>query len=211
MNWAEHGTIGSPFLAPEHTVVDASVGKCQTRPYSRPEPNHRLASAKSFVYPMAIATDGTPVSIRSVPSQPDSMDHTGCLFDPDRQLVFVTALRKDKRLLFGYLIRRADYPWLQEWMNYPKNLNLARGLEFGTQPFDVSRRETVEMGNLFGVPAFRWLPAKSKVSTRFLMFLARVPEGFSRVDDVRQEGGKLKIEDRGRGLRVEMDASLPLQ
>lgn len=212
MNWAEHGTIGSPFLTPKHTVVDASVGRCQTRPHSgRGNATHRLASAKEFVYPMAAGIDGSPVSIRAVPDQPDSMDHTGCLFDPDRKFVFVTALRKDKRLLFGYLLRRADYPWLQEWMNYPKNLNLARGLEFGTQPFDVSRRETVDMGNLFGVPGFKWLPAKGKVNTRFLMFYTRVPDGFAQVDDVTHEGGRLIIEDRKNRLKVELAASLPLQ
>ncbi len=211
MNWAEHGTIGSPFLTPVHTVVDASVGRCLTRPHERPVDNHRLASAKEFVYPMAAAIDGNQVSIRTVPEQPNSMDHTGCLFDPDRELVYVTALRKDKRVLFGYLIRRADYPWLQEWMNYPKNLNLARGLEFGTQPFDVSRRATVEMGKLFGVPAFRWLPAKGKVRTRFLMFYTRVPEGFAQVDDVRLGGRQLIIEDRKNQLKVELAASLPLQ
>ena len=138
------------------------------------------------------------------------MDHTGCLLDPSRSLAFITALRTDKRLLFGYVVRREEYPWLQEWMNYPKNGNLARGLEFGTQPFDVSHRDTVDMGKLFGVPAFRWLPAKGKIGTRFLMFLTQVPEGFAQVDDVRHEGGRLVIEDRKAGKRVELAASLPL-
>lgn len=209
-NWAEHGTIGAPFLSPEKTVVDASVGRCETRPHNNMPRNRRLASEKEFIYPMAPLANGQLVNLRAVPAQPDSMDHSGCLLDPSRRLAFVTALRTDKRLLFGYLIRREEYPWLQEWMNYPKNLNLSRGLEFGTQPFDVSRRQTVEMGKLFGVPAFRWLPAKSKIGSRFLMFYTRVPDGFSQVDDVRQEGGRLIIEDKKSGKRVELAASLPL-
>jgi hypothetical protein len=102
---------------------------------------------------------------------------------------------------------RADYPWLQQWMNLPTGGNYAWGLEFGTQPFDVSRRQTLEMGSLFGVPAFRVLPAKDKLATRFLMFLARVPEGFTKVDDVRQESGKLVLEDRTAGKRVELKSS----
>jgi len=138
------------------------------------------------------------------------MDHIGCLMDTSRRLVFVTALRTDKRLLVGYLWRREESPWLQEWMNYPSNLALARGLEFGTQPYGVSRRQTVEMGNLFGAPAFRWLPAKSKIGTRFAMFLTRVPEGFLKVDDVRHEGGKIIIEDKKANKRVELAATLPL-
>jgi hypothetical protein len=210
INWAEHGTIGTPFLLPEKTVVDASVGRCQTRPHAKQPANRTLAPGVEFTYPEAPLIDSGKRNIRAVPGKPDSMDHTGCLLDPSRRLVFVTALRTDKKLLFGYLIRREEYPWLQEWMNYPPSLALARGLEFGTQPFDVSRRQTVEMGNLFGVPAFRWLPAKSKIGSRFLMFYTQVPDGFSRVDDVRQENGKLIIEDRRSGKKVELAASLPL-
>jgi hypothetical protein len=210
INWAEHGTIGSPFLTPEKTVVDASVGRCQSRPHTKQPPNRTLASGVDFTYPEAPLLDGGKRNLRAVPAGPNSMDHTGCLLDPSRRLAFVTALRVDKRLLFGYLVRREEYPWLQEWMNYPPNGALARGLEFGTQPFDVSRRQTVEMGTLFGVPAFRWLPARSKIGSRFLMFYTAVPEGFARVDDVRLENGRLVIEDRGAGKRVELKASLPL-
>ena len=87
---------------------------------------------------------------------------------------------------------------------------MARGLEFGTQPFDVSHRDTVEMGKLFGQAAFRWLPAKSKISSRFMMFYTRVPEGFTKVDDVRHEDGSLIIEDKTSGKTIRLAASLTL-
>jgi hypothetical protein len=209
INWAEHGTIGYPFLAPEKTVVDASVGRCQTRP-AESQKQHRLPSQQEFKYPMAPLLAGGMTDLRSVPAQPDSMDHTGCLFDPSRRLAFVTAINLEHKMMIGYLVRREEYPWLQEWMNYPANLTLARGLEFGTQPFDVSRRETVEMGNLFGQPAFRWLPAKSKISSRYMMFYTRVPDGFRKVDDVRHENGSLVIEDKAAGKTIRLAASLTL-
>jgi len=210
INWAEHATIGYPFLAPGKTVVDASVAKCQTRPYETPPGKHRLPSAQTFGYPVAPLRAGGTVDLRGIPDPPDSMDHTGCTFDPARRLGFVTAINLEKRLMLGYLLRREEYPWLQEWMNYSSNMALARGLEFGTQPFDVSRRETVELGKLFDTPAFRWLPAKSKIGTRFLMFFTRVPAGFTQVDDVRQEGGQLIITDKKSGQTVRLAASLPL-
>ena len=209
INWAEHATIGYPFLTPEKTVVDASVGRCQTRSNTGAKP-HRLASEKEFQYPSAPLLDGGLTNLRTVPAQPDSMDHTGCLFDPSRRLAFVTAINLEKRLMIGYVVRREEYPWLQEWMNYPANMGLARGLEFGTQPFDVSRRETVEMGNLFGQSAFRWLPAKAKIGSRYLIFYTRVPEGFSKVDDVRHENGSLIIEDKAAGKTIRLAASLTL-
>src|SRR5260370_36529412 len=114
---------------------------------------------------------------------------------------FVTALHLDKHLLFGYVFPREDYPWLMSWMNYTGDGKAARGMEFSTQPFDISHQETVAMSPLFGTPTFRLLPAKAKVETRFLMVYARVPEGFTRIDDVVVEAGKITIVDRsGVGL-----------
>lgn len=210
VNWAEHATIGYPFLKPEVTVVDASVGRCQTRPYESERPQYRLANEKEFTYPNAPLEKGGTTNLRTVPAQPNSMDHTGCLLDPSRRLAFVTAINLEKRLMLGYVFRREEYPWLQEWMNYPQDLALARGLEFGTQPFDVPRQQTVELGKLFGVPAFRWLPAKSKIASRFLMFYARVPAGFAQVDDVRLEAAQLIVEDRKSGKKITLAATLPL-
>ena len=207
INWAEHGTIGAPFLSPEVTVVDASVGRCETRPRESPRDIHRLASAKEFHYPEAPGAKGGLLNLRTVPASPNSMDHTGCAFDPARQHVFVTALRKDTGLLLGYLLRREEYPWLQEWMNYPSNGMLSRGLEFGTQPYDQPRRVMVDLGKMFGVPAFRWLPAKSAIGTKFLMFYTKVPAGFEQVSDVRLEGGQIIVEDKKGNKRVALKTS----
>jgi hypothetical protein len=63
------------------------------------------------------------------------------------------------------------------------------------QPYDATKAELVALSPMFGEPTFRWLPAKSTLTTRFLMFAARVPPGFDRVTDVRLENGKLVIEN----------------
>lgn len=208
INWAEHATIGAPFLAPGKTVVDASVGQCQNRPHQMQPPNRTLVSGRDFNYPMAPKIDGSMRDVRLVPDPPNSMDHTGCTVDPKRRLGFVTALNMESKMMLGYVFRREEYPWLQEWLNFPPSGALSRGLEFGTQPYDVSRRTAVTMGSLFGVPAYRWLPAKSKIGTRFLMFWTRVPEGMTKVDDVVVENGKLVV--TGGGRRIELAASLGL-
>lgn len=209
--WAEHATIGAPFLEPVKTVVDMSARRGKTRshePKPGPLPN-RLSSFRDFTWPMAPTVEGGLVDLRAAPANPNSLDHTACLMDPERNLVFVTALRTDKRLLLGYLFKRDEYPWLQTWEYYPADLKMARGLEFGTQPFDVPRREVIQTGWLFETPVYRWLPAKSKIRTSFILFYTRTPEGFTRVDDVRLEQNQVVIEDRSAGRRVGLDASLP--
>ena len=62
------------------------------------------------------------------------------------------------------------------------------------------------MGPMFGTPTLRWLPARSTIETRYLMFYTRVPTEFIRIDDVRLENGALTILDRS-GKSVTLPAS----
>ena len=209
-SWAEHATIGVPFLTPEKTTVNTSAGRCQVRPAGAAPPR-TIQPGAEFKYPLAPRIDGTGNrDVTFVPAPPNSQDHTACTVDPARERGWVTALRTDKRLLIGYVWRRDQFPWIQQWMNFPSTGDLAWGLEFGTQPYDLSRRTVTEMGSLLGVPSFRMLPAKSKVPGRFLMFFTRVPEGFNRVDDVVFEGGRIVVEDKTAGKKLELKTSATL-
>jgi len=40
-------------------------------------------------------------------------------------------------------------------------------MEFGASPFPENRRAMLARGSLFGVPAYRWIPAKSKVQVSY--------------------------------------------
>lgn len=210
--WAEHATIGSPFLAPEITVVDLSAGVSETRPYAPEQASRRrLMPGKLFTWPWAPSRSGELINLRAAPSNPDSVDHTTTLLDPNRPQAWVTALNLQKRLLLGYVFRRAEFPWLQTWENYPPTLKMARGIEFSTQPYDEPRRLAIGKGTYLGVPTYRWLPAKSTISADFLMFYTRVPDGFRRVDDVRWMQGELWITDSHAGLVVRLKASRGLE
>ena len=150
------------------------------------------------------------VDVRASPPKSDTIDHTTCLLDPSRKLVFVTALNPSKGLILGYVFRREDFPWVQSWENYPADMRMARGLEFATQPYDVPRRQTVETHRMFDTPTYRWLPAKSKIESGYLLFYARAPQGFRKVNDVRLEGFKLVIEDHQAKQQITLKASRPI-
>jgi len=210
MSWGEHATIGWPFLEPGKTVVDLSAVRAQTRPYTaRPGSlPRRLPPGQDFVWPNAPGVDGKAVDLRVAPLQFHSIDHTTQLMDPSQPIGWATAIHTDKRLMIGWVFRREEFPWLQNWENYPPDIKkAARGVEFSTQPYDVPRREAVDQGRLFGTPTFRWLPAKSKVSATFLMFWVRVPEKFLRVDDIHFEGNTLVVSDRTAQLSVSIPMS----
>lgn len=212
VNWAEHLTIASPFLEPESLVVDLPAARARTRthPQTKERLPRRLASDREFTWPNAPLIAGGTTDVRSAPPDSGTIDHLTTLIDPSRRLGWVTALNKTRRALLGYIFRREEYPWLQDWESYETNTRMNRGLEFSTQPFDVPRREVIDLRSMFDAPVYRWLPAKSKITTRFLLFWVKTPEGMTKVDDVRIENGRIVVEDRAAQKRIEMPASRSL-
>jgi hypothetical protein len=52
-------------------------------------------------------------------------------------------------------------------------------MEFGVSPIPESRRAMIDRGSLFGVPAYRWLPAKGRLTAEYgamTQSAAEVPE-----------------------------------
>lgn len=209
VSWAEHATIGPPFLEKGKVVVDMPATNCRVRPYKPGPIAGHLVYDKDFKWPMAPATDGGQVDIRLIPADHNWLDLASCQMDPARRLAFVSALHLEKHLVYGYVFRRADYPWLMSWMNFTGDNRAARGMEFSSQPFDISHRDTVAMSPLFGTPTYRWLPAKGRIETRFLIFYTRVPDDFTGIDNVTLEDGKLTIIDRS-SKRIVLKASKDL-
>ena len=209
--WGEHATVSAPFLEPGKVAVDMPAFKSKTKAYqTQPNQTRQLRSFVDFTWPMAPTVDGQMFDVRSAPMKPNTLDHTTTLLDPSRRLVFVTALHLDKRLLVGWVFRREEFPWVQTWLSNPGSNRMTRGLEFSTQPFDLTRADVLKNGPLFDSPVLRILPAKSTISSSFLMFYTSVPDGFLKVDDVQLSGGKLVIEDRANKKTIALAASRSL-
>ncbi|MEZ5363279.1 MAG: hypothetical protein R2748_13285 [Bryobacterales bacterium] len=211
--WAEHATIGSPFLEPGVTVVDMSANKALVRPRDKPVRGrtHRLVGSEEFEWPMAPLQSGGKVDLRAAPVDHDSLDHTGHLMTKGGPYAWVTAVHPKRGLVLGYLFKTSEYPWLQTWENYPAQGMMARGLEFGTQAFDLPRRQVITENRLFGELLYRWLPAMSKIETTYLMFWSPTPEGFSGVSSVELSGGKLTLQDDRSGKTLTLPTRQTLE
>ncbi|MGB8013794.1 MAG: hypothetical protein WCF68_19435 [Terriglobales bacterium] len=194
VSWAEHATIGASFLERGKTVVDMPAAYARTRDYQRGEPGHRLAPFREFTWPFAPRINGALVDLRAAGHQA-SGDHTTCLMPRDRCHAFITFLHPEKQKMLGYVFRPNEFPWVQNWEYYPANGQLARGLEFSTQPYDAPRREAIQTNSMFGTLTYRWLPAKSTIASKFLMFWTGTPTGFTKIDDVRIENGVITVSD----------------
>jgi hypothetical protein len=96
------------------------------------------------------------------------------LIDPARENAFFVAWSPVSRVAVGYVWRRTDFPWLGIWEeNYSRTSppwsgrTLTRGMEFGASPVAETRRQMIERGSLFGQPAFRWIPARTRVEVHY--------------------------------------------
>lgn len=209
ISWAEHATIGAPFLEPEVTVVDVSSKRATTRPYPASDaPTRRFASGKAFTWPNIPAQHGGTIDGRPTPQMPPSSeDMITVVLGSQHNYAFMTMVNRRRHALFGYLVRPSDYPWMQDWEYYSNAKTVARGLEFSTQPYGMPRRQVVEMHDLLNTPTFRWLSAKSKLETRFIMFYTQTPDGFGRVSDIDLKNGKLIVVDRESNQTIEVGAA----
>ncbi len=192
--WAEHATIGSPFLERGVTAVDQSGSQSRTRPYQPAQKGRRtLASGQDFTWPLAPLSAGGTFDLRTAPQFGASLDHSTTRQETSKPQAWVTAVNPKLGKLIGWIWRPSDFPWLQNWQNYPESGVLARGFEFSTQPWDVPRREAVALNPMMGNSTFRWLPAKSAVETSFALFYTEAPASLTRVTSVEPAGGRITV------------------
>jgi hypothetical protein len=188
VGWTQHVTIGPPFLERGVTTLRASATRSKVFDGGFGSHDYLVPGA-DFEWPLAPRTAGGHADLRSCPTLPSSSAYTAHLMDPARDEAFFAAFSPSASLAFGYVWRRADFPWLGIWeenhsrTETPWNgRTLARGLEFGVSPMPETRRRMIERGPLFDTPTFRWIPARQRVDVEYRAVLRpadRVPESVS--------------------------------
>ena len=151
-----------------------------------------LASQREFRWPLAPETTGGMVNLSRLFSREGRGFVAGVLVDTQRELGFVAALNARERLLLAYCFPRRDFPWITVWEENRaiaaapwKRRIQARGLEFGTTPLPVPRRENhLAGGPLFGVPTVACVPARGARVVRYAAFLSPLPVNFTNLSDI---------------------------
>jgi hypothetical protein len=183
--WTQHVTLGPPFL--EKGVTQFRSSATRSKVFESDFGSHDyLAVGAEFDWPLAPHRAGGSVDLRVLNGEPASNAFTTHLMDPERENAFFVAFAPAARLAFAYAWKQADFPWMGIWeenhsrTHAPWNgRTLARGMEFGVSPMPETRRRMIERGSLFGAPAYRWLPAKSRIAAEYRALTARadtIPE-----------------------------------
>jgi hypothetical protein len=185
IGWTQHVTLGPPFLEKGVTQFRASATRSKVLE-SEFGVADTLCGAAEFDWPSAPRRDGGIEDLRVFTSAASSSAFTTHLMDPTRENAYFAAFAPAARLVFGYVWKQADFPWMGIWEeNYSRThapwngKTLTRGMEFGVSPMPESRRAMVDRGKLFGVPAYRWLPAKARLEVEYCALMSHadaIPE-----------------------------------
>jgi hypothetical protein len=212
-HWTQHVTLGLPFLSSGEAVVTIPGTKGLTYPHGYDEGKALLASNRVFRWPMAPLANGGTVDLRHPFSHKGLGFVVGILLDRRKEIGFIAAMNRNLGLLIAYCFKRSDFPWVAIW---EENLAVAappwklrtcaRGLEFGTTPLPVSRREAFVSGRRFGEPTLTCVPALGRKRVNYLALLARIPDGFGDVKDIDLVRDQVLIYGRARKKPVVMRA-----
>lgn len=181
--WTQHVTLGPPFLERGQTRFEVTATRSKVLEGDSGKDGY-LPSGAEFDWPHAPLVAGGTEDLRVFTSRPASAGFTTHLMDPGKDTASFTAWSPSSKLLFGYEWDRADFPWLGIWeenhsrTNPPWNgVSLTRGMEFGVSPFPETRRQMIMRGSLFGVPGYRWLPARSIARVEYRAFIGTSSDG----------------------------------
>jgi hypothetical protein len=171
--WTQHVTLGPPFL--EKGVTEFRAPATRSKVFEAPFGAHDyLAPGVEFDWPMAPRADGGTADLRVFTSARSSSAFTTHLMDALRADAYFAVFNPRFHLVFGYVWKQADFPWLGIWEeNLSRSLPpwngraITRGMEFGVSPIPETRRQMIDRGRLFGVPVYRWLPAKGQYDVEY--------------------------------------------
>lgn len=178
VGWTQHVTLGPPFL--ENGITQFRAPGARSKVYEGEFAGDKglHQAGVEFDWPLVPLKSGKTGDLRVFTSAPVSGGYTATLMDPAREQAFFLAWSPKSRVLFGYVWRQADFPWLGRWEENRSRAGLpwngrtvALGMEFGVSPMPENRRQMVARGRLFGAPGFRWIPAKSKVAVEYCAFI----------------------------------------
>jgi hypothetical protein len=212
-HWTQHVTLSPPFLGHDTSRIEISATRGKTHPGGYGG-NELLASGRDFHWPFAPARSGRNIDLRRPFTQPGLGFLVSVLLNPRREVEYISAFNEPHRLLLGYCFRRADFPWVAIWEENQARSAApwngacqTRGLEFGSTPSPVTRREAFAVSPQFDTPTFSVVPAKGKVTASYITFLAQVPQQFAGVRDIQVGKNEILIQGSGRRSSLHLPAS----
>lgn len=171
--WTQHVTLSPPFLDPLTTQFRASMTRSIV---TEADPGFamNLTPGAEFTWPFAPCNQGGTANLRRMRQTLPASGYTAHVADPQQQHAHFIAYTPQYKLAFGYIWKRADFPWLGIWEENCSRqaspwdgITITRGMEFGVSPFPESRRAMIERSHLLDTPTYQWLPALGRLEAEY--------------------------------------------
>lgn len=188
-NIVQHPTIASPFLDAE-TLINCNARK------GFDQAKYKQAISDVIEWPNAKGEAGKLISL----SNPDFNYSSVYSFvvDQSSEYGWIIAFSEKYQLMFGYLWKRSDYPWIHLWQHYEDNKIRYRGMEFGTAGIHQPFNEILETATtLFGEKTYAYIDAGESISKKYGSFIHPIPERFTGVENVYLVENNLIIKTSG--------------
>jgi hypothetical protein len=175
--WTQHVTLGPPFLEGGSTQFRLPGTRSKVFEEKFGDASYMEAGAE-FDWPFVPRIGGGASDLRVFNDAAVSEGFTTHLMDSSRERAFFFAWSPRTKVLFGYIWKQSDFPWLGIWEeNHSRTTppwggrTVTRGMEFGASPMPETRRQMIDRGKLFGAPGYRWIPARASVRVEYSAFI----------------------------------------
>jgi hypothetical protein len=188
-NIVQHPTLAAPFLDAS-TVIDSNAATGFDQAF------YQQASERKLQWPWVKNPEGNSYDLRNPTCDYNSV--YSFVVDPQSQYGWIAAFSPNHRLVFGYIWRRRDYPWIHFWQHWDAGGIQYRGIEFGTAGIHQPFQEIVfSATRLFGEKTVGYIDAGESVTKKYFSFIYSVKGDFAGIADIDiDEGGlRLKLKD----------------
>jgi hypothetical protein len=175
--WTQHVTLGPPFL--QNGKTRFTLQPLKSRTFENPFGASSLQPATDFSWPQAPLENGGFADLSTYTQEKSSSKFTTHLLAGEK--ASFTALDPFSGIEFGYRWNSADFPWLGIWEENRSRKDppwngetVTCGFEFGVSPFPETRRQMIDRATLFGVPAYRWIPAGQRIAVEYSAFFTNL-------------------------------------
>ncbi len=187
-NMVQHPTLAMPFLD-ETTIIDcnASTGFDQA--------SYKEINSNTIHWPFAKDSNQNEIDLRKSLSPYNAV--FSFVIKKDAEHGWITAFSSKHNLLFGYIWKRSDYPWVHLWQHYTNGIIQYRGIEFGTagihQPFnEILNTSPI----LFGEKTFAFIDAGESISKNYFSFIYNTAPNFEGVEDITIMNDEIQIKPK---------------
>lgn len=187
-NIVQHVTIAPPFLDPS-VIIDTNAGKGFINKL-----DGSLSQDNVIINWPKVVHSGYEIDLRQFKSERPLL--ASFVFNEVGEYGWVTACNPSLGLLFGYLWRTGDYPWINFWSSMANGVPLAFGMEFGTTGLHEDFSIVTKKGKILGQSLYEVIEAGGIVEKSFFCFIVKVAKGFKGVAKINYNNSFIEIKER---------------